>query len=89
MEADGSLLVARQRVNCSQVLHRARHFAAVVTPRERNPGTVLYLLVPQVRGLLEGLIVIDSKHRSSSGELKIRPPISGPKNLARVCPRMA
>ena len=62
-EANRGLLRGRQCEKVIKSRHGARHQAAIVPPRKAGPGTILLPLIPNVRRLLEGLIVIDTENR--------------------------
>src|SRR6266436_1327170 len=62
-EANRGLLRGCQCEKVVKSRHGARHQAAIVPPGKAGPGTILLPLIPNVRRLLEGLIVIDTENR--------------------------
>src|SRR6185436_3889943 len=75
-ESDGSLLGSGQRERRLEIRYRAGDQAAVVSPGESEPGTIVRPLVTQVRCLLECLIMIDTEdtcfHRRIEDQAAVR-----------------
>ena len=72
------LLVGIQSECTGQVRHRARHQSAIVTPGEDGVGTLL-VKVAKIRGLLEGLVVIDAEGARGQRGVEDQPSHLGPK----------
>src|SRR5690242_126898 len=61
-ESDGMLLVRRQRQCRCQVRNMSRNLSAVIAPRERHPWSALLMLIADITGLLERLVMVDAEH---------------------------
>src|ERR1043166_952429 len=60
-ETEGGLLPASKSECSVQTADGAIHQAAIITPGPRDPRAVSPLLITQLRGLLERLIVVDAE----------------------------
>src|SRR5581483_7360218 len=87
-EADRGLLGSRQRKRIFQAAYRTRHHAAIVAPGPRAPRTMLPVLVAELRGLLERLVVVDPEYRAPQPHVAVKHQAAGlRREVAR--PRMS
>ena len=69
-ESNGSLLSGGQCERRLKIRYRAGDQAAVVSPGESEPGTIVRPLVTEVRCLLKCLIMIDAEDTCFHGRIK-------------------
>src|SRR3954451_8705017 len=70
IEADRCLLTGSQADCIRHIRYAAGNLTAVKSPGESRPGSVLLVLVTDVRGLLECLVVIDAKDLRLEGRVE-------------------